>query len=132
MMQAVWENLDVQTKITMLNTEGQLYEGVDANDREFPYYSEASQKYYGKENVPIRLHDTGVFYDSFRILVQGVTVEITANPVREGVNLFEKYRDYQILGLTDESKTILLETIAQVVDDYTTKSLDVNRRTSNI
>jgi hypothetical protein len=126
MMQAIWEDPIVQEKIIELNTDGQLWKGRDAENKEFPEYSYVSKDLFDKPDGPIRLYDTGAFYDSFRIIVKGTVAEITANSMKEGVDLVDKYSEFEIYGLTEESKTTLLKTIRVAVEDYLKESLRIN------
>lgn len=122
----IWNKPSIQSMITALNTTGQLFKGLDAEGKEFPYYSETSQTVYGKPNEPIKLYDTGDFYDSFRIVVKGLVAEIEANPMKDGINLEQKYNQFDLYGLTDESKDKLLEDIRIEVENYVKGSLQVD------
>ena len=57
MLEYVWSNPTIQEKIVELNTNNQLFKGLDAEGFEFPDYSEASVEYFGKEPGPIKLYD---------------------------------------------------------------------------
>lgn len=119
----IWNKPSIQAKIKALNTSGQLYKGLDSDGKEFPYYSETSQTVYGKPDAPIRLYDTGEFYDSFKIVVKGLIAEIEADPIRDGVNLETKYKKYDLYGLTENSKNLLIEDMEHEVANYIEESL---------
>lgn len=122
----IWNLPSIQAKVKALNTTGQLFKGLDADGKEFPYYSETSQSVYGKPNAPIKLFDTGDFYDSFRIVVRGLAIEIEANPYKEGINLEDKYKEYDLYGLNDESKEQLIKDIEIEVENFLKRRLQVD------
>tara|TARA_R110000851_G_scaffold220616_3_gene373478 strand:- start:1014 stop:1463 length:450 start_codon:yes stop_codon:yes gene_type:complete len=118
----VWNDKRVQAKIIELNTRKQLFdEGLKSDGSYLPDYSDVSVREYGKPSGHIRLFETGEFFDSFRIIVFGSIAEIVAdtiknNPFGEDTDLAKVYNN-TIIGLTDESKTVLKEIIYEVTKE---------------
>jgi len=102
--------------IIQLNQEFQLELGELANDTVLPFYSEVSQKVYGKPNTRWTLKDTGEFYESFQVVnitPEGLT--ITADSEKEDKDL----ADYgAILGLNDENLQRLIDEVLPTVRKY--------------
>ena len=107
----VFQNKQLQSLVLHLNKEGQLRLGKQATGVNLPTYSIATQVISGgkkKAGTPYTLYDTGEFYQSFDLLVSenGITIEAdTKKPDKD----LEEYGD--ILGLTDESRQILISEI---------------------
>jgi hypothetical protein len=103
---------DVKELIVHLNTEGQLRFGVLSSGVVLPNYSRVSQDLFGKDNIPIQLYDTGAFYESFRVVaVTEHGLSIFANDTQfYDVPLTDTY-SIDVIGLTEESKAILMENI---------------------
>ena len=105
----------MQQFVVFLNTEKQLFEGVDAN--------EASLKSIGGDYAPITkflkaqkgqpfdritLKDTGDFYDSFSVEALQDAIIIEADSIKEGYDLRDRWGQ-DILGLSEPSIGILIE-----------------------
>jgi hypothetical protein len=58
----------------------------------------------------ITLYNTGEFYDSFKVELSLNQVEITANPIKDGVNIFNRWGK-EVLGLTDDNLQKLIDFI---------------------
>jgi len=120
------ENIDVNTLVDRffkenrefilnLNRE-QLYEyGEDSEMVFLGEYKESTKtikKRKGQRYDHITLNDTGKFYKSFTLKLQGNELVYDANPFKftetgEKVNLFELY-GVNVLGLNKENKEIVL------------------------
>ena len=123
----VWNDKEVQQQIISLNTHTQLNDlGIDSEGVSLGDYSPVSVQKYGKPEGHIRLYDTGEFYESFKVVVNGINAEITAKTQKEDVDLAEEYGK-QIIGLTNESKEVLTKVIIKVLKKRTRELLQVNR-----
>ena len=106
---------EIKKFIIRLNQVDQLYnEGIDVNDKIIGTYSYMTALMAGEEHYifnglvsvkkvgePYTLYETGEFYESFKVVVQGDGFVITANTVKEDKDLM----DYgEILGLNADSK----------------------------
>ena len=114
---AVFSREDFQTWILDLIRQDQLFDqGIDGNNQVIGYYSASTQKRKPekKEGTPYTLYDTGDFYNSFTIVVMPNILEIDADPVKQGANLFVKYGE-DIIKLTDENMERLR---AEVIQRY--------------
>ena len=106
--------------ISILNTENQLWEGVNAKDvnleRIGGYYSPLTVKLKSLQGLPVdrvTLFDTGEFYDSFGEKISRSGFTITADTIKDGEDLRERWGG-DLLGLTPDSVQELLD---QVKDD---------------
>ena len=110
----VWEQEDVQEIIIGLNTRNQLFdEGIDSEGQTLGEYTPFTKGRKQEKGLPfdrITLYDTGEFYDSFYIKPVNDGFEIIADPVKDDTDLFTDYGK-EILGLTSESKDILIKTL---------------------
>lgn len=108
---------DIKQFIIRLNRVDQLYlEGLDVNDKIIGTYSYTTAVMAGEESYifnglvsskkvgePYTLYDTGVFYESFKVIVGKDGFTITANTTKDnGDDLVDKFGE--ILGLTENSK----------------------------
>lgn len=118
----LWKDNRVQNFIVDLNTEGkptsQLYElGIDSQGNTLGEYSPYTIQFKidkGQRFDHVTLKDTGDFYETFKVKPTKKGFEIIANPNKDDDNLFEIYGK-EIVGLTEENKTILL---AFVKEDF--------------
>ncbi len=106
---------EIKRFIIRLNQVDQLYnEGVDVNDKIIGTYSYMTALMAGEEHYifnglvsvkkagePYTLYETGEFYESFKVKIEGNGFIIEADTVKEDKDLMD-YGD--ILGLTEESK----------------------------
>ena len=111
------ENL--KKEIADLNRE-QLKEGKRSDDSFLPDYSERSVSEFGKTPGPIKLHDTGDFYDSIEVKRIGLTeFELFSNPEKDGKFYEEpaQLRNYgeEIIGLSEANTELVAEKITQKV-----------------
>lgn len=104
----VFNKESIKNEIIRLNTQEQLFKkgiGADGLKLTPPYTANTVRlkRLKGQRTDHVTLKDTEDFYKSFRVSVNKVTIEITADTIKEGNDLIDKYGD-EILGLTDESK----------------------------
>ena len=108
----VFNHQYIKDEIIQMNTEDQLFDkGIDSKGESLGEYSPFTielKKLDGQRYDHITLKDEGDFYKSFRVSVNKVTIEITADPIKDGNNLFDDFGE-DIIGLTDESKQKLQE-----------------------
>lgn len=112
------DNDIVKKLIVQLNTDNQLRFGELADGSILPNYSLTSQKVYGKPNAPISLHDTGEFWESFRIT--NVTEFDLTVEVDDYYNLLRRY-SLEVIGLNEENTQRLID---KLVDEYKKHTLD--------
>jgi len=110
--------------IIQLNTEGQLFlKGIDSEGRNLEDigggYADFTIQQKRFDSLPfdrVTLFDTGDFYNSFDVDVMKDSLTIEANTVK-GVDDLRDRWGTDILGLTDESLTILIdELIPEIVE----------------
>ncbi len=86
----------------------QLQQGERSDGSSLPDYSETSVNVYGKPPGPIKLFETGDFYDSITTIALDNVIRFVSQPFKQDpltgniTNLEEKYRP-EIIGLTDEN-----------------------------
>lgn len=107
---------EIKQFIIRLNRVEQLYlEGLDANDKIIGTYSYTTALAAGEESYifnglvshkkigePYTLYDTGVFYQSFKVIISSDGFTISANTSKDDGDLIDKFGE--ILGLTQQSK----------------------------
>ena len=103
----VEENQELQVEILDLNRIGQLFNQGISSKGELIGVSRTSHIGARGQTKAAGSHYTfdneRLFFDSFRVVTRRDFIEITANPIRDGVNLFDKYTP-DLVGLTEESK----------------------------
>lgn len=63
-----------------------------------------------KSRTQVDLHDTGDYYDSFKVSLSNVLLTIGSNPIKDGDNLEDRYgKDLE--GLTSENLQIVIDAI---------------------
>ena len=106
MLNEIYSQKPVQDYIIQLNTGEQLYnQGVASNNKEIGQYAEStkvSKRRKGLISDHITLKDTGDFYNTFQVFIEGDEFELQADPIKGTVNLYQKYGT-DIVGLTDQS-----------------------------
>ncbi len=123
----------LQAQVLDLNTQNQLYEkGVDSLGQSLGDYSQAT--IYGTANFEgkiakgqrydhITLNDTGRFYNSFRFINEADGLTISANSITdEGTDLAKTFGQ-EIVGLTSESKAILIEEVTPRIVEEVRKEI---------
>lgn len=105
----LWSIPDVQEEIVRLNTDGQLFEGVDALSKlltdiggEYALSTKMEKEASGFDPNKVNLFDTGEFYDSFRVqpTIRGFT--IIADTIKADQDLRDRWGD-AIIGLNEGS-----------------------------
>ena len=106
-----------QELVVELNTKEQLFnKGEDSTGRRLSdiggKYSPVTMEIAKFKGTPkksasdINLHDTGDFYDSFRVTPYIGGFEIDAEPIKDDTNLFKEWGE-NIVGLNEENKEII-------------------------
>jgi len=113
--------------IIFLNTDDQLgKERIDSLGERLGFYSFATEHLSGgrkKQGEPINLNDTGAFWESWKVFINGSQIEIDADPIKENpnkkdTNLFEQY-GIDVLGLTEKNLQVLIdEAFKQYIEWY--------------
>jgi hypothetical protein len=128
-MRFVYKQNYLKEEIIYLNTEGQLYQGIDSKENslgEYTLYTMQLKARNGRlnSNQPerITLKDTGEFYDSFRIeLTPEFDLLIKYNPQKDDTNLLKEY-GADIIGLTDENMEKIRTIVRQIAVNYIRKT----------
>jgi hypothetical protein len=71
----------------------------------------------GQPTDRLTLRDTGAFYKSFTVEVEGASIILDADGRKKDTNLFSKY-GIDILGLNDQNMSIFLERLTNDVIFY--------------
>lgn len=124
------ENKEFTDLIIELNTRKQLFEkGVDSTGRNLEdiggFYSFETVEIKREKGQPtdrVTLNDTGDFYNSFRVFFNNSGFVITADTIKDTDNLIERW-GADILGLTDESLSLLREKGKQIIIPYVRKKI---------
>ena len=120
LMREIYQDKELQEFILDLNRNRQLFQqGVDSTGTSLesiggPYTTatiEGTSQFEGKRSkgLPtdhITLFDEGDFYRTFKLVVMKTAIEITADPIKDGVSLFIRWGD-DVLGLNQDSRDIL-------------------------
>ena len=106
MLHELSEHVEFTDYIIELNTKNQLYDkGIDAKGDRIGSYSaktKAIKDANGEISDHVTLLDTGKFYESFRVFLQGSDLIISANTIKDTDDLIFKYGQ-DILGLNEDS-----------------------------
>lgn len=116
---------ELQDRILDLNRMDQLFnKGIDSTGKllsdiggNYSPFTIEVKKGKGLPFAHVTLFDTGEFYDSFELMVTQTFIDITANPIKDDTNLFTEWGK-DILGLTEESKEILLDLLIPKIQAY--------------
>jgi len=117
---------DVIDLIIDLNTEEQLFQGIDSQGRELadidvggPYapITVAIKRTEGQPFDRVTLKDTGDFYKSFDVVPLKDGFEIVADTIKEGQNLEDRWGS-DIIGLTELSIEQLQAFLIPLVIEY--------------
>lgn len=123
----VMSNKRITDLIIYLNTEDQLREdGVDSDGNIIGTYSFATEFMTDgrkKAGEPFDLYETGAFYNSFRVRVSRGKITITADPIKTNEhgkteNIYEKFGNFRIEGLTEENKEVLRKFCLEYFQNY--------------
>lgn len=83
-------------------------------------YSELTLQIAAEEGRPkksakqVDLHDTGDYYDSFKVSLSNVSLTIDSDPIKDGKSL-EKRWGKDLEGLTDENLQIVIDAIRKKI-----------------
>jgi hypothetical protein len=109
-----------QQFIINLNTEEQLFkEGINALNVSLESigegYSEFTIQEKSRKGQPtdrVTLKDTEKFYKSWKVLVKDGGFELTADPIKDGKNILERWGQ-DVIGLTPEHTQIVIDAIRE-------------------
>lgn len=134
----VFSDDQIQDFVLELNTgggifargiNGQLFSGVDSTGKElddiggsYSPSTKAQKAFKGLPTDRVTLFDEGDFYKSFRIDVAKDSVSISANTIKEGVDLQNRWGD-ELIGLTDESRNKLIDELIPEIIQYIIREL---------
>lgn len=126
---------EIKQFIIRLNRIEQLYlQGLDVSDNVIGTYSYTTSLLAGEDSFifngivshkgfgePYTLYDTGVFYESFKVIVSKDGFTISANTSKEDGDLVDKFGE--ILGLTQNSKDELAQKIIPLLQESVRKAI---------
>lgn len=122
------ENKSFTDLIIELNTRKQLFDkGIDSTGRQLSdvggnYSPYTLQLHPEKIEDKITLFDTGDFYESFRVFYSSGNFIISADTIKDTSNLIEDW-GANILGLTNESLSLLREKAKEIIIPYVRKKI---------
>jgi hypothetical protein len=127
-LKGVTDNKSIQFQAIRLNRQSQLYErgvGVDGKSlrslyaRRGGFYSPNTEYLKREKGQPINrmtLRDTGKFYATFNAKVVRGELYLTANTIKEGEDLEDRFG--KVIGLTEESKDELRKQAKPIIMQY--------------
>ncbi len=120
-MKHLFQQTSFRKLIIDLNTEEQLYsQGIDSKGvqlGEYSIYTKGLKQNKGQRTDHITLKDTGEFYKSFSIRLEGSSFRIVADGQKEDTNLFKEY-GIDILGLTEDSMDVVVTAAIPIIQKY--------------
>jgi hypothetical protein len=123
-MAIVYEEADFQKLIGYLNTEQQLYLGIDSLGNSLGEYAPSTiaiKKRKGQPTDRVTLKDTGDFYKDFDIIVDEEGFIIT-NVNEKTLSLTDRYGN-DIFGITDENFEAVIKYVNGRLKDIITESI---------
>lgn len=125
-MKHLFQQTSFRKLIIDLNTEEQLYnQGIDSKGRslgDYSIYTRGLKQNKGQRYDHITLKDTGEFYRSFSIRLEGSSFRIVADGQKEDTNLFKEY-GIDILGLTEDSISVVITAAIPIIQKYIKSNL---------
>ena len=125
-MTFLFRNVEFRKLIIDLNTNEQLFEqGIDSKGDElgtYSAYTKSIKQTKGQRTDHITLKDTGEFYKSFRVVLNGSSIQIVANPIKDDTNLFREY-GIDIVGLTEDSMSVVATKALRLIKPYIKEKL---------
>lgn len=128
LIEVLANNRDFTDYIIYLNTQKQLFEkgvnadGVKLSDIGGDYSPFTLDLHPEKVKDRITLFDTGDFYNSFRVFLSGGNLTISADTIKDTSDLVADW-GAQILGLNQESLSLLRDKAIQIIIPYTRQQL---------
>lgn len=120
-MKHLFSQASFRKLIIDLNTQEQLFEqGIDSKGRslgEYSTYTRGLKQNKGQIFDHITLKDTGEFYRSFSLKLEGASFRIVADGQKEDTNLFKEY-GIDILGLTEDSMSVVITAAIPIIQKY--------------
>lgn len=120
-MKHLFSQTSFRKLIIDLNTQEQLFEqGIDSKGRslgEYSTYTRGLKQNKGQRVDHITLKDTGEFYRSFSLKLEGASFRIVADAQKEDTNLFKEY-GIDILGLTEDSMSVVTTAAIPIIQKY--------------
>ena len=120
----VFSQKETEMFIVYLNTEFQLYDGVNAKgiplDDIGGSYAESTIKRKARKGQPsdrVTLKDTGAFYKTFSVDVFDDEFYIEASTIKDGHNLVDRWGD-DLIGLTEPARLELIEFILPEIQKF--------------
>lgn len=117
----VFDNPRVKQEIIRLNTEEQLFEGVNAKGEFLDDIGGAYRPFTIAEKIRknqvykhTTLFDTGEYYNSYTVKVDEFGITIGSDPVKDGDNLEDDYGS-DLMGLTEDHQIKIFQFIT---NDY--------------
>ena len=106
--------LELNTKVQLLGL-GENSEGIKLSDIGGGYSPVTLALHPEKTRDKVTLHDTGEFYDSFKLIPESLgDFEMTADPKKDDTNLFTEWGK-EIVGLNNENYIKALKIIERKV-----------------
>lgn len=130
LLRLLFSDNDIQELVIELNTKNQLFEdGIDSTGKSLESigggYTDATIAIKRTEGLPfewVTLKDTGDFYESFEVRPQSDGILISANTLKGGKDLQIRWGT-NIIGLTDESKEVLIFNLIPLLQSEIKKRL---------
>lgn len=128
-MRALLKDKELQDFVIQLNTEEQLFEGINAEGESLAdiggEYREKTKRIKEKKGQPtdrVTLFDTGEFYESFFVKAGKDAFSIIADTIKEDEDLQLRWGS-ELLGLTDYSKDQLILKMIPLIRLYVKEKL---------
>ena len=116
---SILRDKEVQNFIIKLNTEGQLFKGIDSlgvklSDIGGGYSNVTLKMHPEKKRDTVTLKDTGDFYKTFEVNVFSKGFEIEADTIKDEDDLEDRWGN-NLKGLTSESRLLLVQKLRPLV-----------------
>jgi hypothetical protein len=129
LLEVAFNTSDLDSLIIHLNTEKQLFEGVNSLNIELSTigggYSPTTIRIKESKGQPtdkVTLKDTSDFYKSFEVSISQGDLIIEADTIKAGQDLQERWGD-DLLGLTEASKDELIEFLIPILQEIIIEKL---------
>lgn len=122
MFKTMSDNPILEKLAIQLNQEKQLKFGLTANDGFLGEYSDVSIEIFGKDPGPIQLKESGIWYDSFEVILQEDGFFIDALEERGDTNLFVEFGE-DITGLNDDSLDFFIGRLIPLIEQTILKMI---------